>query len=319
MTAWIDLAQFEPDPSLVSRLPAGLLHYYQALPLAMDGERVSVAMVYPGNRTAITVLSELLGAEIVPVQTSAEAMQARLTALLPAPANAARLLLWNGRPAPAVRRLAAALAEVETARLVELAAPAVTVHAALAAASEGGFQMAVLALLDALSFADLVQHAGVAFLAVQPDAPPLRRMLVVLRGFAADLKLMQWAVALAEIEAAPLTVLALANADVLSLGQLLDAAAPEGRHLRRCLQWVKRSGIEARLCLRTGAAQQQIVAELTAQPYDLIAVPAEGQGEFVAAALRQTPPAHLPGALLLARSNQPLSASSRHRQPKRRL
>ena len=78
MTAWIDLTQLSPNLALVSRLPAGLLHYYQALPLAADGAQVTVAMVYPGNRTAVAMLGDLLGAEIVPVATSAEAMQTML-------------------------------------------------------------------------------------------------------------------------------------------------------------------------------------------------------------------------------------------------
>jgi hypothetical protein len=321
MTAWIDLAQLEPNLALVNRLPAGLLHYYQVLPLAVDGERISVAMVYPGNQTAIAVLRELLGAEIVPVQTSVEAMQANLAAILPSPEQTTRLLLWNAQPvrSPQVSQMAAALAQAGGMSITELATPAISVSEVLVAAGEGGFGLAVLALPAHAPFIDLVQRANAPLLAVQPTARPLQRMLVVLRGFAADLKLVQWAAALAGSTEAQITLLPLATADVLSLRPLLDEATTEGRHLRRCIQLLGAGQSAARLCVRTGPAAQQIAAELAAHTYDLVALPAEGQGEFVVTALTPISTAQMPGALLLVKSSHQPNAVTRRHHPKRRL
>ncbi len=320
MTAWIDLTQFSPSLSLVHRLPAGLLHYYQALPLAADGARVSVAMVYPGNRTAIAVLGDLLGAEIVPVETSPEAMQTMLAAIFPAAAGVAQVLLWadQAHAAPHIGQMAAALARVEQASLTELAATAVTPRDVLVAAAEGSYRLAVLALPEPTPLADLALRAAAPFLAVQPAAQPPQRILVVLRGFAADLTLVHWATALAGCTRAALTLLPIADEDVFSLGQLLNAATTEGRHLWRCTQVAEQTA-HATLRLRTGAAQQQIVDELAAQPYDLLALPAEGHGEFAAAVLHDLPAACTPGALLLTKSaHRGATARLRH-QPKRRL
>jgi hypothetical protein len=320
MTAWIDLTQLSPNLALVSRLPAGLLRYYQALPLAADGGRVTVAMVYPGNRTAIAMLGDLLGAEIVPVATSAEAMQTMLAAILPA-VGVAQVLLWSGRAEGAVPvlPLAAALAQVEQARLTELAATAVTARDVLVAAEEGNYRLAVLALPETTDLADLALQANVSFLAVQPATSALRRILVVLRGFAADLTLVQWATALAANTRAALTLLPIAADDVFSLGQLLNPAVVEGRHLRRCIEVVETLGGAASLRLRTGAMQQQIAHELAAHAYDLLALPAEGHGEFVATVLRQLPAALAPGALLLTKSASRPAALRLRPQTKRRL
>jgi hypothetical protein len=277
-------------------------------------------MVYPGNRTAIAMLGDLLGAEIVPVATSAEAMQAMLAAILPA-VGATQVLLWAGRAQDAahVARLAAALAQVEQASLTELAATAVTARDVLVAAAEGNYRLAVLALPEPTDLADLVLQADASFLAVQPAAPAPQRILVVLRGFAADLTLVQWATALAAATQAALTLLPIAADDVFSLGQLLDPVTAEGRHLRRCIQVAEKLAGAATLQLRTGTMQQQIGDELAAYPYDLLALPAEGHGEFVATVLRQLPAALAPGALLLTKSASRPTAVRLRPQTKRRL
>lgn len=320
MTAWIDLTQFIPNLGLVNRLPAGLLTYYQALPLAVDGDQVSVAMVYPGNLTAIAVLSDLLGAQIVPVQTSAEAMQALLSKIFPTTNQAtAQVLLWagQGEATPGVARMTAALASFEHASLVELTATAVTPRDVLVAAAEGNFRLAVLAFRKPAPLPDLVLHASAPFLAVQPNTA-LRRILVVLRGFAADLKLVQWAVALALAEPAHLTLLPMTADDVFSLGELLNPATAQGRHLTRCTRLADAVADRTTLRLHTGAAERQILAELAAQPYDMLALPAEGHGAFVAAVLR-TAAANAPAALLVTKSTSRLATSRPHPQTKRRL
>lgn len=319
MTAWIDLTQFAPNLELVNRLPAGLLAYYQALPLAVDGDQVSVAMVYPGNRTAIAVLSDLLGAQIVPVQTSAEAMQTLLSRIFPTTTQAAQVLLWagQGEAAPGVARMTAALASFEHASLVELTATAVTPRDVLVAAAEGNFRLAVLAFREPAPLPELVLHASAPFLAVQPDVA-LRRILVVLRGFAADLKLVQWAVALALAENAQLTLLPMTADDVFSLGELLNPATAQGRHLTRCTRLADAVADRTTLRLHTGAAERQILAELAAQPYDMLALPAEGHGDFVAAVLR-TAAANAPAALLVTKSTSRLATSRPRPQTKRRL
>jgi hypothetical protein len=65
--------------------------------------------------------------------------------------------------------------------------------------------------------------------------------------------------------------------------------------------------------------QQQIGDELAAYPYDLLALPAEGHGEFVATVLRQLPAALAPGALLLTKSASRPTAVRLRPQTKRRL
>ena len=86
MAAIVDLATIEIDHSLLERVPLGLCQYHQVLPLAREGDRVSVAMVYPHNAAGLAMLAELLDAQIVPVQTSAATLQAAFEHLAPPPA-----------------------------------------------------------------------------------------------------------------------------------------------------------------------------------------------------------------------------------------
>jgi hypothetical protein len=59
MTPFIDLRHIAIDPALVHHLPPGLARYYEALPVAREGECVTVAMSHPENVTALAVLTQL--------------------------------------------------------------------------------------------------------------------------------------------------------------------------------------------------------------------------------------------------------------------
>lgn len=145
----------------------------------------------------------------------------------------------------------------------------------------------MLALPEPTDLADLVLQADAS------SWPYSRRRLrrsgswSSLRGFAADLTLVQWATALAACTRAALTLLPIAADDVFSLGQLLDPVTAEGRHLRRCIQVAEKLAAQANLQLRPADVPRRIVDELAVHPYDLLALPAEGHGEFVATVLRR--------------------------------
>ena len=83
MAAILDLTTIAIDHRLLERPPLSLCQYHQVLPLAREGDRVSVAMVYPHNATVLAMLTELFDAQIVPVQSSATALQATFATLAP--------------------------------------------------------------------------------------------------------------------------------------------------------------------------------------------------------------------------------------------
>ncbi len=60
------------DKRLLAQLPQALALYYLALPLAVEEGKVSVAMAYPENETAVISLSHLLGKPVVPVRTAVQ-------------------------------------------------------------------------------------------------------------------------------------------------------------------------------------------------------------------------------------------------------
>src|SRR5688500_11986363 len=81
MTPFLDLSHIAIDPTLVQHLPPGLARFYEALPVAREGDSVTVAMSHPENVTALAVLTQLFHAEIVPIRTDGAAVRAALQQL----------------------------------------------------------------------------------------------------------------------------------------------------------------------------------------------------------------------------------------------
>src|SRR5689334_2615419 len=81
MTPFLDLRHIAIDPTLAEHLPPGLARYYEALPVAREGNSVTVAMSHPENVTALSVLTQLFHAEIVPIRTDGAAVRTALQQL----------------------------------------------------------------------------------------------------------------------------------------------------------------------------------------------------------------------------------------------
>src|SRR5689334_19608430 len=119
MTPFVDLRHIAIDPILAQNLPLGLARYYEALPIAREGDRVTVAMSHPENVTALAVLTQLFHADIVPIRTDGAAVRSALQELYALePAEPHGLLAWlpqTTEPAWATHLQATGLASSETA------------------------------------------------------------------------------------------------------------------------------------------------------------------------------------------------------------
>ena len=56
----LNIAHLKPNPQVVHLLPSELAHRYHALPVAIDGERLTVAMAHPEDETACQELMATL-------------------------------------------------------------------------------------------------------------------------------------------------------------------------------------------------------------------------------------------------------------------
>lgn len=323
MASILNLKSVTIDPGLLERVPLALCQYHQVLPLAYEDGCVSAAMVYPHNVAARDMLAELLDAAIVPVQTSAAALQETFERLASTHRDAPRFLLHaTGASEDALLlRLAQLLAAQEGTECARLDAPDVGASAVLTAAGVSRSKLALLPLPPPAEWAELTLRATTSLLMASTAAARVARPLVVLRGHGADMRALAWAASIARHEDAELTLLILTDAAHYDLHMLLDPETDTGRHVDAAVKLLKASGITPTLRIRQGEAVQQIADEAATGRYDMLMLCAESRGEFAAAALQRVA---LVGASLLAllickpnrlgTLNQPLPSNKRRLQ-----
>ena len=144
MTPFLDLRHIAIDPILAQHLPLGLARFYEALPVAREGDSVTVAMSHPENLTALSVLTQLFHAEIVPIRTDGAAVRAALQQLYARePVQPHGLLAWL--PAASQSAWAATLAQSgltsEDMPITWLDSEHIDADTLLAAAHGGNYQL----------------------------------------------------------------------------------------------------------------------------------------------------------------------------------
>jgi len=321
-----DLTKIELDTELLERLPLGLCRYHQVLPLAREDGCISVAMVYPHNTAVREMLTSLLDAEIVPVQVGEAALQQALqrSAVLTALSTdePSRILLHapDIDDATLLVRLARTLAAEEGSCCTYMASAETSGAATLTAAGASHNRLTALPMTEASGWDDLVLRMPVSLLLAATDDAPITQILVALRGHGADMQALTWAAAIAKAEAAEVTLLVLTETLSTDFHSLLDPESLAGRHFAAAVRLVMARGIEPRVRLRQGDCIRQIAEEVATRRYDMVALCAERQGEFVSAVLRRLS-ADAPNlrALLLCKPN-PISTPLKNlRSTKRRI
>jgi nucleotide-binding universal stress UspA family protein len=63
--------------------------------------------------------------------------------------------------------------------------------------------------------------------------------------------------------------------------ELLTGYAPVRAHLEECLREMAAANVNVSLRLRQGDPTEQVIAELSHSPYDLLVMAAEARGDFV--------------------------------------
>jgi hypothetical protein len=290
MTPFLDLRHIAIDPILAQHLPLGLARFYEALPVAREGDSVTVAMSHPENVTAISVLTQLFHAEIVPIRTDGAAVRAALQQLYARePAQPHGLLAWL--PASSQAAWAATLAAsgltTEEMPITWLDAEHIDADTLLAAAHGGNYQLTLCALPEATLSNVNVQasllreiHAPLWLVPAQPIMP--RHILIVLRGFASDEVAVTWGIRLAQqIEHATVALLPIMGQAPWGALSYLQQPGPAQNHIVDCALRLDAAGLSPTLTLQSGAPRQQVAQAMRQGAYDLMLVAAEGHGQFV--------------------------------------
>ena len=287
MTLHINLTTYPhiADGDLLRCVPQEVAAYYQALPLAREEGRVTVATPHPDNRTAIRVLAGLLGAEVVPVLAAESAVAAAIERLYPTQALHRQVLSWtddSSSEATSWRARVQATATLYATSLglsVTHLASDTRAPALLRQLATTPNALLVCHVSDPALLAELMQATSASLLLVRGETDLPRRVLVALRGFGSDRAALRQARPLLDPTQTAVTVLPLAHGRNWQPDRLLLANDAARLHLDGCLPSLGTGPVAVRL--RDGDPAQQLIAELAHAPYDLLVIAAEAWGEFV--------------------------------------
>ncbi len=280
----LDLNSITIDPKLARQVPYALSRYYLALPLGRENGAVSVAMAYPENKKARQILGHLLQAKVVPLLASAQSIQQVLERIhSPEQQPGHSILAWYGQPEweTAVFATAAALGNTFHTNVTTLPTSGLSLHEALSAGSAGHYELGVYPLPDSKQLLTILGQSVTPLFFVRGEHHAIRRILVVMRGFASDERALDWLAPLVSGQKAAVTLMPLANGHVLDSNHYLNQDSHHRKHLERCLHHLEKAGVSVNLKFRQGDAVAQVVEETAGNDYDLLAITAEADGSFV--------------------------------------
>jgi nucleotide-binding universal stress UspA family protein len=297
---FLSLSHLSIDPALARQLPRKLAYYYLAIPVAEDGERLSVVMENPENRAAVRILQLALGRTIVPVRGNVSEIKATLHLLWPQEAATEPCILsWSAstQRAALAESAASLVAKAFSAHVISLDSGQSSLETILAVAHEDQYSLVVLDLPQGQIPPRVIRSLSKPVLLVRGDELALRHILLVLRGHSPDEQALDWVIPLAKMGHGLVTLLAVAppvpnlytreTRMLQGLAALLYPAHHLGRHILECVERLNEAGIEGYLKLRQGPPERQIAEEVSQGEYDLIAIAAEATGEFVQRVLEE--------------------------------
>lgn len=335
----LSLDNLAVNPRLARRLTPTLACRYHALPVAEDGDRITVVMANPDDATAREAILAALGTTCCVVRGDPAAIDALLAEVWPEEAHRSLRLLVCAQVSPLAGELCDyvhAIGSLLSARVGYFQATddaSATVDALAEEAGHADYDLVVFAESDQLLVEWLLSYPTdgktterllSSLLLARRPRWPLRRILLVIRGEELDDRAVDWVVRLAGPSGAAVTVLAMMLPAPATYGRearpqpglnaLLTTDTTLGQQMRRVAQRLVNWEIESTLRLCQGPPSQRIRREIAEGDYDLIAVAAEPIGLSPRTKPQGQWSHQLPGELalsLLRWSNQPVLIARR--------
>ncbi|MBX3001816.1 MAG: universal stress protein [Caldilineaceae bacterium] len=279
----LNLNQIAIDTALIGRIPFGIAMYYLALPLAYEEDRASVVMAHPENGTGLARLREILGMDLVPVRGHPQAIRAMLEQFYSAQdLPQSKILAWSAHPSgiAGVAELAHLFGDATGKDVSILSAPEADLEMLLATAYHEHCSLMVVRPAEGMP-SELFSRASSPILLARNDKRPLRRILMVMRGYSSDEHALDWVIPLIRHTGAEITLMPILQAPYSQFQQMLNSNGVWREHIQGCLRHISANKIHARLKLREGEPVQQIAQEMEEEDYDLLVLTAEGYGQFV--------------------------------------
>jgi len=285
----------QTNPGLMRLLPPEIARQHHALPISMDGQRITLAMAHPEDETACQVVTAAIGAPACIVQADSSEIDRILDEIWPNPGL--QIVAWNPAPesAVAIQPFARSLAEGLHARLHWLDLPGGEGAPIQTLVAQAGVLEADLLithnpqseglrrLFQPGRTQKLVEGLAASLLFVRDPRWPMTDLLLVVQdGSSRTDPALEWAIRLGKACQACITVMPLLPPVPRLYGQflqhnlaaLLDANDPLGNKLRWIAHRLAEEGLQGRIKLGEGYPQDQLQGELQASDPGLVLVAA---------------------------------------------
>jgi nucleotide-binding universal stress UspA family protein len=285
---------------LASLLPSDIAQRCHALPIAVEGKRVTVAMAHPDDTVARQAVVDSLGSETCVVQANPQEMERMLNELWPSNAESKlHFMSWSptSEIATEVEPYAQAFTHLLDARLTSLRDTETGHRYRKTLAAEVQCQQPDLIifhnpvklfpiwLMPGSVKNHLIKHMPVSLLVTRSPRWPLQKILLLLRDSIFDAAAIKWVVRIASKSAATVSTLPLLapvppifagmSLEQRSLIHLLSSTCPLGKTLRQVSKCLTERNIQGTLRLREGSIIEQIQQEVDEYDYDFIVIAAD--------------------------------------------
>lgn len=296
MYPYVSLREITIDPELARRLPRRLAYYHLAIPIAEDDEYITVALAFSDNKWIISVLKQVLKAQVIPVRADETEIKHALDQVWQqtdsvdnVPSPAAHVVGWGETDStvPWLETFTDQVATAYQATSTVLSDPA---HHPQNKDTDADTDLIITAQSSQLKALLTPQFPSVLLLRPDSQAPRIHKMLCVLRGHSPDRSVLRWIIPLAKHYGAEVHLLAGVPETILGQGMtqyanLLNKNTPSGAHLLACRQMLRLAQINGRVHIRQGMLEASIAEAVEEGGYDLIGMAVEAYGEFVSLAV----------------------------------
>ena len=293
-TQFLEISKFAALPRLAMQLPCDLAYRYHALPVAKEGECITVAMADPNDQMAREAISAALGTSTYVIQADTKVIDDLLDELWSERLETTRkFLAWL--PATPIdlagKTYSQNLANLLGAKLLHFETPKSGrgAYKSLAEQSErNGADLVIFrapqeSLLKRLFGTSdervIIDSLCVSSLLVHGCQWPIRKILLVIRNDESDKISFEWALNLAKSSDASVTVLPITiplpdiyRPEQPDIALLMTADTPLGQKIRYIARRFADWEIRGKICQHYGSPEDQIRRETLIGNYDLIII-----------------------------------------------
>lgn len=297
LTTYLSTQYLKADRKLFNNLPIETARRYRLLPVAREGDRITIAMADPGDQVARQVISQVFGDLAYIVQADSKSIDYTLALVepeIPTHQQGTRLFFWQATQQP--NEILAYVQKFAKLFHGEVILPAQspndnTLDVLVNEIKNAPIDMLVMdAHTLPIRETKLIDAIPISILFTHTPYWPIKQILLVLSNEPNDDFTLDWALQLAYASQASLTVLpVLAPVPHLyapgskmqnSLSQLLTSNWPLSERMRAVAQQIVALNIDGVFHLRLETPQRQISDEIAEGKYDLVILAAAQQNLY---------------------------------------